>query len=59
MTKEEAKNLGFIAKMNGIERAPIRDKKFSEMISDVKLMQAWLSGWDECNLEYATYPGRK
>lgn len=57
-TIAEAKNLGFIAKMNKENRTPAHDKKFMETFKDsltTKNLEAWLQGWDEANLEYAKY----
>jgi len=63
---EDAKQLGFIARMNHQPRIPIQDKKMywvwhgkkSESVKqDVStFFAAWLEGWDECNLEYVKTP---
>ena len=58
-TYKEAKSLGCIARINGLERVPIRDKKLMAEIKGKSTkvmflyMKEWLSGWDEMNLEYA------
>lgn len=62
---EIAKNLGFIAKLNKIDRLPVNDKKFQDLIGSPnclftvgeisKLLTSWVSGWDSCNLEYKRY----
>ena len=58
-TYKEAKSLGCIARINGLERVPIRDKKLMAEIRQINkskmflYMKEWLSGWDEMNLEYA------
>jgi hypothetical protein len=58
MTTEEAKNRGFIARMNKKDRVPIHDKKFyDELISQhtsglKKYLESWLNGWDQAQTEY-------
>jgi hypothetical protein len=58
-TYKEAKSLGCIARINGLERVPIRDKKLMAEIKGKSTkamdlyMRSWLSGYDEMNLEYA------
>jgi hypothetical protein len=54
-TISEAKNLGFIAKMNKANRIPAHDQKFMETFKDsltVTNLKAWLQGWDEAHSEY-------
>ena len=51
----EAKNLGFIAKMNKANRIPAHDSKFMESFKDSLTkpnLKAWLQGWDEAHFEY-------
>jgi hypothetical protein len=62
-----AKNLGFIAKLNKVERIPVNDQKFKNLISDKdgncfysineinELLKAWIEGWDSANNEYKKY----
>ena len=64
MTKAEAKNYGFISRMNNRERTPFDDKKFFDRVSEERpakgsnnedwatLFDAWLEGWDSANDEY-------
>jgi hypothetical protein len=60
-----AKNLGFIARMNNRPRVPAHDPKIMNSLKDrgdVKAsvwLNAWLQGWDECNLEDAKYTRKK
>jgi hypothetical protein len=54
---EEARKLGKEARMNGIERVPIRDKKLMDLIREkttAKMylyMKEWLAGWDEVHIK--------
>jgi hypothetical protein len=64
MNKEEAKNYGFIARMNNRDRVPFHDKKFFDRVSKEKpeegnknedwatLFDSWLAGWDEAHQDY-------
>lgn len=64
MTNEEAKNFGFIARMNHRSRVPVHDKKFFDRVCKEKpdsspensswapLLDSWLKGWDEADKEY-------
>ena len=60
-TLEHARNLGFVARMNKRSRVPAQDPKVMENLKDrgdIKAsvwLNAWLEGWDECNLEEARY----
>jgi hypothetical protein len=54
----DAKNFGFIARMNQAIRVPAHDAKFLKAFwggLNSKVLGAWLQGWDEANLEYANY----
>ena len=56
---KEAKTLGGIARMNHLERVPIKDKKLMYLIREKTTaqmylyMKEWLAGYDEIALEYA------
>ena len=56
-----AKNLGFIAKLNKADRLPALDDKWWILIQDYAVEQikemydAWLEGWDSANTEYKKY----
>ena len=60
-TLESVRNLGFIARMNHKSRVPAHDQKLMNSLKDrgnIKpsvWLNAWLEGWDECNLEEARY----
>lgn len=55
---ETARELGRIARMNHLERVPIRDKKLMDSIREKSTavmylyMKSWQSGWDEIDMEY-------
>jgi hypothetical protein len=54
----DAKNFGFIARMNHAIRVPAHDAKFLQAFwgkLNSKVLGAWLQGWDEANLEYEKY----
>lgn len=58
---KDAKNFGFIARMNKAIRVPAHDAKFLKAFSgklNSKVLGAWLQGWDEANLEYANYENK-
>lgn len=71
MNREEAKNFGFIARMNNRDRVPVHDKKFFDRVSKEKpedgspnetwavLFDSWLVGWDEANTDYANQRRKK
>ena len=59
-----AKNIGFIAKLNGLERLPSKDKKLWQYANEGKLghnpqyleiVIDWKAGWDSANNEYKKY----
>jgi hypothetical protein len=56
---KEAKTLGGIARMNHLERIPIKDKKLMDLIREKTTaqmylyMKEWLIGYDEIALQYA------
>jgi len=58
---KEAKILGEIARMNHLERVPIKDKKLMDLIREKTTaqtymylyMKEWCAGYDEIALEYA------
>jgi hypothetical protein len=62
---DSVRNLGFIARMNHKPRVPALDPKVMDSLKergDIKAsvwLQAWLDGWDECNLEEARYTRKK
>jgi hypothetical protein len=55
---DTAKELGRIARMNHLERVPIRDKKLMDSIREKSTavmylyMKSWQLGWDEIDMEY-------
>jgi hypothetical protein len=64
MTYDNAKNAGFISRMNGNTKNPWLDRKFfsisaiqvapfSEKVTS--LYWAWMDGWDAAELEYSNY----
>jgi len=59
--KEDFKNLGFIARMNRLQRVPAHDPKAIDLLktrNNLKasvLLAEWLIGWDSCNLEESRY----
>lgn len=61
-TVQDSRNRGFIARMNYLKRVPANDSRFIQTLNTEGIskwsdhLQAWLSGWDEANLEYAKTP---
>jgi hypothetical protein len=59
-----AKNLGFIAKLNKVERNPSKDKTLWQFAINLgktsnpdyfEIVRAWEAGWDSANNEYKKY----
>lgn len=56
-----ARNLGSIARMNGLDRVPIKDEKLMAEIKNKSTrsmhlyMKEWCAGYDEMSREYTNY----
>jgi hypothetical protein len=59
-----ARNLGFIAKLNKVQRSPSEDKNLWQFAINLgktsnpnyfAIVRAWKEGWDSANTEYKKY----
>jgi hypothetical protein len=63
-TVQDSHNRGFIARMNHLKRVPANDSRFIQSLNTSGVskwnehLQAWISGWDEANLEYLNTPNK-
>ena len=65
MQTSTAKNLGFIAKLNRVERIPSKDKNLWQYAIELgrsgnepdyfEIVKDWEAGWDSANNEYKKY----